>query len=55
MMAGKYDQAQKEYEQLLQRKADDPRLQFNAGAAAYRNHQFDEAAKRYQARTQKQA
>lgn len=45
--AGKYDQALKEYEQLLQRKADDPRLHFNAGAAAYRNRQFSDAAKQF--------
>jgi Ca-activated chloride channel family protein len=47
--AGKYDQALKEYEQLLERKADDPRLRFNAGAAAYRNGRFDEAAKHFEA------
>lgn len=45
--AGNYDQAVKDYEQLLQRNADDPRLHFNAGAAAYRNQQFDEAAKQF--------
>jgi Ca-activated chloride channel family protein len=45
--AGKYDQALKEYEQLLQRKSDDPRLHFNAGAAAYRNGQYEEAAKQF--------
>jgi len=45
--AGKYDEALKEYQNLLQRKADDPRLHFNAGAAAYRDHQFDEAAKQF--------
>ena len=45
--AGNYDQALKEYQQLLQRKNDDPRLHFNAGTAAYRNHQFDEAAKQF--------
>jgi Ca-activated chloride channel family protein len=45
--AGQYDQALKEYERLLERKADDPRLHFNAGAAAYRNRQFDEAAKQF--------
>jgi tetratricopeptide (TPR) repeat protein len=50
--AGKYDQAFKEYEQLLARKNDDPRLHFNAGAAAYRNRQFEEAAKQFNA-TQK--
>lgn len=45
--AGNYDQALKEYQQLLQRKNDDPRLHFNAGTAAYRNQQFDEAAKQF--------
>jgi len=45
--AGQYEQALKEYEKLLQKKGDDPRLHFNAGAAAYRNHQFDEAAKQF--------
>jgi Ca-activated chloride channel family protein len=47
--AGQYDQALKEYERLLQKKTDDPRLHFNAGAAAYRNQQFDEAAKQFNA------
>ena len=47
--AGKYEQALKEYEQLLKRKGDDPRLHFNAGAAAYRNQQFEEAAKQFNA------
>ena len=45
--SGKYEQALKEYERLLQKKTDDPRLHFNAGAAAYRNQQFDEAAKQF--------
>ncbi len=45
--AGNYDQAVKEYEQLLKRNSDDPRLHFNAGAAAYRNRQFDEAIKQF--------
>ncbi len=45
--AGKFDRALKEYEQLLQRKSDDPSLNFNAGAAAYRNQQFDDAARRF--------
>jgi Ca-activated chloride channel homolog len=45
--AGNYDQALKDYEQLLQRKSDDPRLRFNAGAAAYRNGQYDEATKQF--------
>ena len=47
--AGKYDEALKEYERLLQKKSDDPRLHFNAGAAAYRNRQFEEAAKQFNA------
>lgn len=45
--AGKYEQALKEYEKLLNKKGDDPRLHFNAGAAAYRDHKFDEAAKQF--------
>jgi Ca-activated chloride channel family protein len=45
--AGKYDQALKEYERLLQGKSDDPRLHFNAGASAYRNQQFEAAAKQF--------
>ena len=45
--AGKFDDALKEYNHLLQRKGDDPRLHFNAGAAAYRNGQFEEAAKQF--------
>jgi len=44
---GKYEQSLKDYQQLLERKGDDSRLHFNAGAAAYRNHQFDEAAKQF--------
>jgi len=47
--AGNYDQALKEYERLLHKKTDDPRLHFNAGAAAYRNRQYDEAAKQFNA------
>jgi Ca-activated chloride channel family protein len=47
--AGKYDESLKEYERLLQQKSDDPRLHFNAGAAAYRSRQFEEAAKQFNA------
>ena len=47
--AGKYDQALKEYERLLQKNADDPRLHFNAGAAAYRDRKFEEAVKQFNA------
>lgn len=42
---GQYERAQKEYEQLLRRKPDDPRLQFNAGAAAYQAGKYDDAEK----------
>jgi len=45
--AGKYDQALKEYESLMERKKDDPRLHFNAGAAAYRDGKFDAAAQQF--------
>ena len=43
--SGHYDQSLREYEQLLEKKSDDPRLHYNAGAAAYRTKKFDEAAK----------
>lgn len=45
--AGRYEQSLKEYQRLLERKTDDPRLRFNAGTAAYRNRQFAEAAKQF--------
>lgn len=44
---GNYDQSLKEYERLLQKNNEDPRLHFNAGAAAYQNHRFEEAAKQF--------
>jgi Ca-activated chloride channel family protein len=44
---GNYDQALKDYEKLLQRHSDDPRLHFNAGAAAYRDKRFEQAAKEF--------
>jgi tetratricopeptide (TPR) repeat protein len=46
---GKFDEALKEYQQMLERKADDPRLHFNAGTAAYRNGQFTEATNQFSA------
>jgi len=46
--SGKYEQALKEYQQLLQRKDDDPRLHFNAGTSAYRDQQFEQAAKEFE-------
>lgn len=45
--SGNYKSALKDYEELLQKHADDPRLHFNAGAAAYRDHQFAEAARHF--------
>lgn len=45
--SGNYQSALKDYEQLLQKHADDPRLHFNAGAAAYRDRQFSEAARHF--------
>jgi Ca-activated chloride channel family protein len=45
--AGKYQDALKDYHQLLEKKKDDPRLYFNAGAAAYQNRQLEEAAKQF--------
>jgi Ca-activated chloride channel family protein len=46
--AGRYDNALKEYRQLLEKRRDDPRLNFNAGDAAYRDGQFEEAAKQFE-------
>lgn len=42
---GNFQTAQKEYQRLLEKKPDDPRLHFNAGAAAYKNKDFEQAAK----------
>ena len=47
--SGNYEGALKDYEALLEKKSDDPRLHFNAGAAAYRIRKFDEAAKEFNA------
>jgi Ca-activated chloride channel family protein len=44
---GKYQDALKEYQKLLERKSDDPRLHFNTGAAAYQSKQLEEAAKQF--------
>jgi len=43
--SGKYESALREYKRLLLEKADDPRLHFNAGAAAFQVNDFDEALK----------
>lgn len=47
--AGNYDEALKEYERLLQRNTNDPRLHFNAGTAAYRQKSFTQAEKEFDA------
>ncbi len=44
---GKYQDALKDYNQLLEKKKDDERLHFNAGAAAYQSQQLEEAAKEF--------
>ena len=46
--AGNYTNALDEYERLAEVKTNDLRLVFNAGAAAYRGTNFDEAAKLFQ-------
>jgi Ca-activated chloride channel homolog len=46
--SGRYDEALKKYERALEKKTDDPRLHFNAGAAAYRAGQFDQAARHFE-------
>ena len=45
--AGKYDGALKEYQLALQKRSDDPRLHFNAGAAAYRATNYDAAIQHF--------
>lgn len=46
---GDYEDALKEYQQLLQKGRDDPRLHFNAGTAAYRDGRFDVATNQFSA------
>ncbi len=41
--AGKYNSARREYEELLKKHPDDPRLNFNAGTAAYQAGNFEKA------------
>jgi Ca-activated chloride channel family protein len=43
--SGKYQEALKQYEEAIQKRGDDLRLHFNAGTAAYRDRQFDQAAR----------
>ena len=46
---GDYQKARREYDALLQASPEDPRYQFNAGAAAYRTSDFTNAASRFEA------
>ncbi|MDB6031610.1 MAG: Mg-chelatase subunit ChlD, partial [Verrucomicrobiales bacterium] len=42
--AGKYEASLREYQRALKEKPTDPRLQYNAGAAAYQAKDYDKAA-----------
>lgn len=44
---GNYENAQKEYEKLIERKPDDGRLHFNSGDAAYKAGRFESAARSF--------
>ncbi len=44
---GKYQDALRDYDQLLEKGKDDPRLHFNAGAAAYQSRKLDEAVQQF--------
>ncbi len=46
---GQYEEALEEYRKLRDASPDDYRLHFNAGAAAFRARQFDEAARNFSA------
>src|SRR5437867_2837188 len=46
---GKYESALREYKRLLTEKPDEPRLHFNAGAAAFQVNDFEEALKQLNA------
>lgn len=45
--SGDYGKALREYNKLLERKPSDPKLHFNAGTAAYKEKQFDQATKHF--------
>jgi Ca-activated chloride channel homolog len=47
--AGEYKSALSTYQELLSRSPNDPRLHYNAGAAAYQARKFDQAVKEFQA------
>lgn len=43
--SGRYEESFKDYDNLLRGNNNDPRLKFNAGAAAYQNRQLDDAVR----------
>jgi Ca-activated chloride channel homolog len=45
--SGKFKEAQREYQRLLESRPGDARLHYNAGAAAYQAEEFAEAAKHF--------
>jgi Ca-activated chloride channel family protein len=45
--SGHFKDAHQEYLRLLERRPDDPKLQYNTGAAAYQAKNFDEAEKHF--------
>jgi Ca-activated chloride channel family protein len=45
--AGRFKEAEQQYERLIQRKPDDPKLHYNAGAAAYQAGAFEKAASHF--------
>ena len=45
--AGKFEDSLKDYEKLLQKEKSDPRLHFNAGAAAYQSRKLAEATNQF--------
>lgn len=49
--SGKFKEAQREYQRLLQRNPKDPRLRFNAGTAAYRAGDLEQATNQLGAAT----
>jgi Ca-activated chloride channel family protein len=51
---GNFKDARNEYERLLEKKPDDPKLNYNAGAAAYRAGEYDAAAKGFSNATKAQ-
>lgn len=45
--SGRFTEAHKEYQRLLDKKPDDDRLQYNAGTAAYRAEDYEAAARHF--------